>query len=568
MRELDSAPSQISLSGNRLGIAGVIVSSAVGNLFSGTNAVYMMQVYDRVLTSHSVETLLVLSLIAVAFYFAHGLLRAVATRLVDLIGLRLLALYEPICLRDTMRNVVERNGTTRGQSSSDDLATVARVVRSGSLLLILDLVWVPIFTICLAIASPWMGLYAIVTVAMYVIAHWIVGVSKEPAIRNSYRQNPNPLEVFREDRMSLAAVDPDSYVDALIKRAAHQRRKESKGGPGRRNEKIATIIFRNVSMSGVLAVGAWLVVTGNATMGVMMAAGLLMGRIVAPVEAILVERSNIRACWMAWKSLTEKNFVSDNRVAAISFDQTNICLCAEHLAIGSQLDGRSGAGSFQFELKSGEVLIVSSDNGHGKSVLLKTLAGLIAPAAGRIKFGDYWLSEVSSEVMNRIVGYAPQDNVFLPGTLAEIIARYGTLPREKIINACKQVGLHERIQSFPKGYDSVFLPKQSPSSHSFLRRLSVARAMAHEPSLLILDDPFAGVDTIGCRFILNLIKRHRDAGGVAVIATAPHFAKDFADKAMTIASGRMQAFGSPDQVFKVQRVGLTQAQLSSENAMG
>jgi ATP-binding cassette subfamily C protein len=92
--------------------------------------------------------------------------------------------------------------------------------------------------------------------------------------------------------------------------------------------------------------------------------------------------------------------------------------------------------------------------------------------------------------------------------------------------------------------------------------------MAHEPSLLILDDPFAGLDTIGCRFILNLIKRHRDAGGVAVIATAPHFAKVFADKAMTIVSGRMQAFGSPDQVFKVQQVGLTQAQLSSESAMG
>jgi ABC-type protease/lipase transport system fused ATPase/permease subunit len=366
---------------------------------------------------------------------------------------------------------------------------------------------------------------------------------------------------------SRAAADVNSLAATICTDHETQRISDQLATDSRRTVRHLSFIAKNMAMSGALAVGAWLVISGGATVGIMMGAGILMARIIGPVEMFLDERLNIVAAWRGWKQIRGLAKPARIEIAEPTASQMPVNLRVLGVTLWPSFDGDT-RGAFQFDLHGGQVLSVLSANGQGKTSLLKTLSGETEPASGRIALAGKWLHGLPSRELSRLVGYLPQESVFLPGTITQIVSRFGDLSRDHVVDVCKRVGLHDFIGSWPHGYETMIMPRQTRLSYSVLRRLALARAIAASPRLLLLDEPFAGMDGMGCKLVLDIIKAHRDSGGIAIVASQGSLPPEVADLVLTIVGGRMRSFGSPESAAKPQSLNSTALSVSADRVAG
>ena len=314
-----------------------------------------------------------------------------------------------------------------------------------------------------------------------------------------------------------------------------------------------TKAFRLFLQSAMLAVGAYFVLRGELTAGAMIAASILLGRALAPIEQTLGQWAIFQRARNAWISLNKLLSETPKTKEVTQLPRPDARLLVKSAVVVPPGAKAATLKNIQFEVKPGEALGVIGRSGSGKSSLAKTLLGLWKPASGEVRLGGAKLDQYDPDQLGRYIGYLPQHVTLLGGTIAENIARMETNPDgNAVVAAAKRANAHEMILTLPNGYDTVLDGDQSRLSGGQRQRVALARALYGDPVLLILDEPNSALDADGSEALNQTIRDFKTEGKAVIVMTHRPTAIAECDNLAVINQGIIVSSGPRDEVLKAQ----------------
>lgn len=528
--------------------------SVFSNLLVLTGPIYMLHVYDRVLGSGSVETLITLSVLMVFLFFAMGVLDFIRGRLMTRIGAKFQADLEPRVFDAVMRSSITKNEHNY-HSGLLDLENVKKFICSQGAIAFFDLPWSLFFIILIFLFHPVLGylalsgigLLTIVTLANHFFAK-IVGANSEQAV----------LAAFH---ISNQLRDKADLVFSLgMKEAAFSRwasaRKEALLAQNHCSDLAAVFgtfskTIRLVLQSAMLGAGAFLVIKQEMTPGLMIASTILLGRIMAPIDTVLNQWETLQRSVNSWRRLAELIETTPLERNRIQLRRPASKLSVEAISVLIPGQQKLLLHSISFEVLPGEAVAVIGPSGSGKSSLAKALIALWPCCKGSIKLDSAAIDDYSPYFLGKLVGYLPQKVDFLDGTVAENIARFDPeMSPEKIIDASKLAGTHELILNLPHGYDTKIAANLQNLSGGQLQRIGLARALYDQPAIIVLDEPDAHLDDSGLLSLIKTIRALKNRGcGVILMAHRPMLIQECA-KVLLLDGGVSKGFGQKDRMLR------------------
>jgi ATP-binding cassette subfamily C protein len=550
-----SNPSEIGRALRRCtgSLIGVALFSAAVNLLMLTGSIFMLQVYDRVIPSRSIPTLVGLALLVAGLFAIQGLLDLIRTRMLARVGA---SLHERIAGRvfgTTLRLPLVRGDVDAGQPLRD-LDQVRSFFGSGGPLAFFDLPWLPLYLAVCFLFHPLIGWTALggalvlVTLALLTeilsrrgASQSVALASQRGAIADAGRRN---AEVVAAMGMGPAVTERWREADRGYV-AGQSGLTDVTGGLGAMSK-----VLRMALQSAVLGVGAYLVILGEASGGIIIAASIISARALAPVELAIANWRGFLATRGSWRrldgllrALPEAAEPQALRPPGNSFTVQGVCVAPAG-------DQRLLVRDISFGLEAGSGLGIIGPSGSGKSCLVRALVGVWRPARGRVRLDGAALDQWSPETLGRHIGYLPQDVELFAGTIAQNIARFreGDDP-DRVIQAAMLAGVHELILSLDGGYDTPIGDRGAALSAGQRQRVGLARALYGDPFLVVLDEPNSNLDSEGEAALTRALMSVRERGGIAVVVAHRPSALAALDHVLVIAGGEQKAFGPKDKVL-------------------
>jgi PrtD family type I secretion system ABC transporter len=527
-----------------------LVFSVLTNLLMLTGPIFMLQVYDRVLGSRSEETLVALTVLVAALYLAYGILEFVRGRVVARIGAR---------LQETGQEPVfdaAVSGRGRGAQASGDLDAVGALTGSSAVLNALDVPWAPLFIAAIFLFHPILGLVAAAGAGVLLLNALMTQLLTNRA-RSNARQAQGAALAFSGAAMAGSdVIRAQGMLPAMRRRwsGLRDRAMVAELRAGDRSGFFASggKAFRLFLQSGILAVGAFLVLQGELTAGAMIAASILLGRALAPLEQVIAQWDMLQRGFAAWRALrTLVESAGDQAAEPTPLPRPAAELRAFQLTLFRQNLDEPILKGVDFNVSPGEVLGVIGPSGSGKSTLARLLVGVETPTAGQVRLGGASLNQYGPDALGRHIGYLPQEVSLFDGTVAENIAQMAVEPEPaRVISAARKAGVHAFILSLPDGYDTPIGDVAMRLSGGQKQRLALARALYGDPVLLILDEPNSALDAEGSDALNRAIVALKDQGGAAIVMTHRPSAISVADRLMVLDQGRITALGPKAEVLK------------------
>lgn len=526
--------------------------SAVINLLLLAPSFYMLQVYDRVLTSRNATTLwmltgLVLGLYALSSALDH--LRSVAiARLANQVDQALGRRTFDASLR---RNLVQPLAHVTQPLS--DLAQLRQFVGSPSVFAFFDAPWFPFYLAVIFLFDRWLGAFALggtlVLVLLAVLNEWVGAAAQREAGRESVKAMQAAADTFRNAEVVQAMGMKQALYQrwgrlhrasgALMLRAAE--RTQAIGG--------VTRFFKLALQSLVLGFGALLVLYDDLSGGMMIAASILMGRTLAPVEQLIAVRRQWSQVRDAYQRLSGLLAQFPEEIARLPLPAPAGRLAVENLALAPPGHKQLVVRETSFTLEPGDVLGIVGASGSGKSSLARALAGVWPPAAGTVRLDGAELSHWPPDQRGAATGYMPQDVELFEGTVAENIARFQEADPQAIVAAAMEAGVHELVLRLPEGYDTRLGDRGAGLSGGQKQRIALARALFGQPRLVVLDEPNSNLDEAGDQALLRCVQRLRERRCTTVLITHRPAALAQANKLLVMQDGRLQMFGPREQLL-------------------
>lgn len=546
------------LRGLRGGVLVVALLSAAINVLMLTGSVYMMQVYDRVLSSGSVPTLVSLFAIVVVLYGFLALYDFLRGRLLGRMAIRL----DRGLGTATFRAWIQGGTGTADHEAQPlrDLETLRGAIASPGAQALFDLPWLPLFLGVLFVLHPWLGWLtvggALTGLALTLANGAILGksLSRSGALEATARSF---ADGSRRDSQTLVAMGMEPAVNRHWRRlqdaalAAGQIGKDPSEGLA-----AASRAFRMLLQSAILSLGAYLVLQGEISAGSIIAATVLAGRALAPVDQITGQWRLIGRALHAHRRLAA--FFAD---PAARDPQASVDLpLPKGELIVSQVTkfapGRPGTDrprlltQMSFRLNPGDGLGVIGNSAAGKSTLARVLVGAWTPDAGEVRLGGALLSQWSAERLGRVVGYLPQQVDLLPGTVRDNIARFDAGASDAdVIAAAQMAGVHDMILALPEGYATRVGDHWTPLSGGQKQRIGLARAVYGTPALVVLDEPNSNLDAAGDAALARAILALRQAGSIVVVMAHRPSAIAAVNKVLILHGGMAAEFGDKETVL-------------------
>lgn len=540
-------------SGSRSLVFASLFFSIFTNLLMLTGPLFMLQVYDRVLGSRSEETLVALFALVAALYFFYWLLEYARGRVMARAGARLQSNMNTPVFQAIMERAALRRGSKRGHLQ--DLDAVRTLFSSPVLLALFDLPWTPVFLAAIFIFHPLLGWLAVagggLLIAVAILNQLLTtkktaeGAGYSAAAHQFARQAEDAGEVVWAQGMGGAMMNRwlalnEKAVDQLL------RANDWTG-----SFSSFTKAFRFFLQSAMLALGAWLVLENQLTAGAMIAASILLGRALAPIELGISQWSLVQRARLGWRDLKELLAEAPDRS-----EPTELPAPAAQLNVGGvSVIVRSGdkpvLRDVSFELKPGEALGVIGRSGSGKTTLARVVTGIVRPAAGEVRLAGATLDQYGPERLGKYVGYLPQDVKLFDGTIAENIAHMEASPDAKrVVAAAQKARVHEIILQLPDGYDTKIGAADAQLSGGQKQRLALARALYNDPVLLILDEPNSALDNDGSEALNAVVANMKGEGKAVLIMTHRPTAISGCDKLLVLDQGRVAGYGPRDEIIK------------------
>lgn len=539
----------------RTALIGVAVMSGLINILYLTGSFFMLEVYDRVIPSRSVQTLVGLVILALMLYLFQGLLEMIRSRVLARIGASLDEALSGRVFDVVVRAPLKAAMPGDGLLPLRDLDQLRSFLSSSGPSAIFDLPWTPVYVAICFLFHPAIGVAAIIgTICLAIITYLTEHSTRKPtqsATGHGMRRN-GLAEAGRRNAEVLAAMGmqtrfADRWGNANREYMnAHQNVSDVSSGFG-----AASKVFRMALQSGVLALGAWLVIHNEATAGVIIAASILVSRALAPAELVIANWRGFVAARQSWRRLSELLIRLPASPPLHALPAPTQSLAVEGVSVAPPGTPKFVVQDVSFVLKAGQGVGVIGPSASGKSSLVRALVGVWPPLRGKVRIDGAALDQWSSTDLGPHVGYLPQEVELFAGTVSENISRFELGAKaEDVITAAKAAGVHELVLRLSEGYDTAIGESGSGLSAGQRQRIGLARALYRNPFLVLLDEPNANLDSEGENALTQAILGVRQRGGICIVVAHRPSALAAVDLILMMADGRAQAFGPKDEVLK------------------
>ena len=516
--------------------------SGAANLFILASPIFMLQVYDRVLPSRSEPTLVVLAVITLLVLLAMAALDTIRGRLLLALGQRLD--HE---LGERLASAL-LNPATRGAGGSPatmrDLGTVTQFLSGPGPQVLFDAPWLPLFMVVIFIMHWSMGLLALAGAVLLLGIAWLNERSTREAVAEGGAAQSHALRYLEAaTRASEAVVAMDLTGRVIVRwRSLADRATVAQARVAVRGGLLAGAAkyTRYALQTLMLALGAWLVIDQHLTPGIMIAATILLGRALAPVDlAVGSWRSFVEARLAFARVLLALRSASSVREATL-LPTPRGTIAVAGLELGPAA-GPPVLADVSFTVEPGECFGIIGPSGSGKSTLLRALAGVVAPKSGTIRLDGAELAVWGSTQRARHCGYLPQGVHLLPGTIAENIARLAAGDDAGVVTAAQRAFCHELISGLPRGYETVVGEGGELLPPGQRQRVALARALYGQPRVVILDEPNASLDGEGEQALTAALRAIRTAGITVIMAAHKPSLMSLCDRLLVLGKGTAEA---------------------------
>ena len=533
---------------------GTALISGMSNILMLTGAMFMLEVYDRVIPSRSMPTLVGLGILVVGLFAALGLLEGIRGRILSRIGG---TLDETLSGRvyETLVHLPLRVGNrSEGNQPLRDLDAIRAFLSSLGPVALFDLPWIPLYLAICFVFHPLIGVTAlsgaIILVVLTLLTEVLMRAPTKSATQAAVARN-NLAETSRRNAEALTAMGMVGRIAALWSDAnrdymGSQRRASDIGGGLGATSKVLRMMLQSV----VLGVGGYLVIHQQATAGIIIAGSILSARALAPVDLAIAHWKGFVVARQSWQRLTRLLAALPAQGARMSLLAPSRSVAVESTSVAPPGGQRIVVRDVGFMLEAGQGLGIIGVSGSGKSSLARALVGVWQPVRGKVRLDGAGLDQWPSEALGEHIGYLPQDVELMAGTVAQNIARFEEEPdSDAVIAAAKAVGVHELIVSLPEGYNTSVGEQGVGLSAGQTQRIALARAVYRDPFLVVLDEPNSNLDSEGDDALTKAIMGVRERKGIVIVIAHRPSAIAGVDKLLVMNQGRMQAFGPKDEVL-------------------
>lgn len=544
--ELDFAMEQCRRSAGTL----LLFSLAI-NLLMLASPIYMLQIYDRVMVTGSINTLVLLTLMTALAMLLLGLLDALrsilAVRMSSWLSDRLGPVYLAHCVRARLL------GDGAGAQPLRDIAQIQNFIASPGLSVFFDAPWSPVFLGLIWILHPALGILAISSAFILLALGLLNEASTRAATVAASQAQINATLQAETVIRNAEVVRAMGMMPALIERwrTINDASVAAAQSAGERAGLIIGItkFARLFMQSAALGLGAYLVLKGELSGGAMIACSILLGRALAPVEMAMNTWRNFTVARVAYHRLKSRLQVSPNERRRLALPTPTGIISANALTY-TPPGGRPVLHQVSFQAKPGEAIAIIGPSASGKSTLCRLLVGVARPSSGEVRLDGSDLAHWDPEQLGGHLGYLPQDTELFPGTVRENIARMKGGDEHAVIEAAMLAHAHEMIQRLPNGYDTAVGDGGHRLSGGQRQRIGLARAVYGVPPLIVLDEPNANLDQQGEAALSAAIEEMKRRGSTLLIVGHRPSTIVQADKILLLRDGRVEAFGPRDEVLK------------------
>jgi ATP-binding cassette, subfamily C, type I secretion system permease/ATPase len=539
-------------------IAGIALASALINVLYLSGSIYMLEVYDRVLTSRSIPTLVGLTVMVVILYSFQGMLDLLRNRVLVRIGRSLgESLSERIYMVIGRLALVTRGGGD-GLLPLRDIDQVRAFLSSPGPVALIDLPWMPFYILICFLFHFWLGATALAGALMIVsltILTELMTRGPQKMVTELSGQRQGLAEASRRNAEALHAMGMGARIAArwsvLNEKflATYQRTSDVSGGFGAMSK-----VMRMLLQSAVLGVGAYLVIRQEATAGIIIAGSILSARALAPVDLAIANWRGFVAFRQSWQRLNAllKRIPADAEQMALPKPAAS--LAVENLSVVPPGVNRVVVQDVSFRLQKGNGLGIVGPSASGKSCLSRVLVGVWPPARGAVRLDGAALDQWSPATLGPHIGYLPQNVELLSGTVAQNIARFEEDAKaEGVIAAAEAAGVHEMILRLQDGYDTEIGESGAVLSAGQRQRVALARALYGDPFLVVLDEPNSNLDGEGEEALTRAIVGVRARGGIVIVIAHRPSVLAGVDLLMEMRQGRATSPESKDEFIKRRR---------------
>lgn len=526
----------------------------MSNVLMLTGAIFMLEIYDRVLPSHSVPTLIALIVLAACLYGVLGILDLIRGRILVRVGA---SLDEAISDRvyDAMVCLPLKAGNRGdGLQALRHLDNLRSFLSGMGPIALFDLPWIPLYLIICFAFHTLIGLTAllgaVILCTLTVLTEVYTRDSGKQVIGLGMARN-NLADTSRRNAEALVAMGMNRRLGERWRQtnrkyiASQQQTSDIASGFASTSK-----VLRMLLQSAVLAVGAYLVINQQATAGIIIASSILSARALAPVDLAIANWKGFVAARQSWKTLTQLLKLFPTQAEPMALETPSKSLTVDVASVTPPGVQKLVTTDINFSLKAGSGLGIIGPSGSGKSSLARMLVGVWQPARGKIRLDGATYEQWAPEALGQHIGYLPQDVELLSGSIAENIARFSNNPTsEAIIAAAKAAGVHELIVSMPDGYGTQIGEQGTSLSAGQAQRIALARALYGDPFLVVLDEPNSNLDAEGDEALTRAIVGIRERNGIVVVVAHRPSAIAGLDLILAMNKGRQIEFGPKDETL-------------------
>jgi ATP-binding cassette subfamily C exporter for protease/lipase len=543
----------MALSALRNALLTVAVFSGFINLLMLSPAIYMLQVYDRVLGSRNETTLLVLSVLVVGAFLFMAALEAIRGWVLVRVGARLDSQLNSRVFTAAFERNLRRTGSNTAQPIHD-LNTVRQTLTGSALLAAFDAPWLPIYLVVIFLMSPALGWFALGGALVLMVLAVLNERASKPRLDEAQKYSLQSHQALTNNLRNAEVIEAMGMLPQIRERWYDLHRQQlhlqAKASDLATVLSGATKFVRVALQSLVLGFGALLVLEGKMTPGMMIAASILTGRALAPVELLVGNWKQIVSGRQAYARLRELLSVHPPRTKGMTLPVPTGHVSVEMASAVAPGTQRLILKNLTFSMAPGEAVAIIGPSASGKSSLARLLVGIWPAVTGSVRLDGASVFDWNKDELGPSIGYLPQDIELFDGTVAENIARFGRVDPEKVVEAARRVDMHEQILRLPQGYDTPLGTDGSNLSGGQRQRIGLARALYGDPSFIVLDEPNSNLDESGERALVEAIKALKANGKTVVLITHRMSTLSAVDKIVVLAEGALAAFGPRDEVFR------------------
>ena len=534
-------------------IYGVAALSGVTNLLMLTAPLFMLQVYDRVIPSGSVPTLAILFALVAVLYMAQAIIDYCRGRVLARLGESLDGnLIAPLFSQHLDRAVQEPG---ERNLSLNDLSTLRRFLSSPGPSALLDVPWIPIYLLILASLHWMLGLFGLIGAAVVVVLAILADFSTRSDLKKSGEIDSAAQRLLSSMGRAAEAARVLGMGERLSRRYAALRSDgiAAEAGSGDVGARFASFSkgFRMFLQSAILAAGAALAIAQEVSAGAIVAASIILGRALAPIDQIVGQWRSISQARNAFHQIAVALGARSDMPVPISLPPPQGYLKVDGLVVGPPGSRKPVLSGVTFDLKPGDGLGVIGPSASGKSTLARALVGITTPLAGEIRLDGAKLDQWTAEDLGQHVGYLPQDVELFEGTVRECIARHEPDANDRdVLRAAEAAGAHEMILNLPDAYGTLIGEGGAALSGGQRQRIALARALYRDPVLIVLDEPNANLDQDGDAALTHAIQQARTRGATVIVITHRPSAVAAVDLILVLKDGMQAGFDRREVILR------------------